>query len=363
MSEPAAPGRNVTARDIRIGIVLMLCGTALFGCGESVVKLLTRHYDTMQIVWGRYVFHAIVFLAIFARTGIVAQMRTARPWLQFSRSAILLTGTLLYFGALRYLALADAVAINFFAPLLVTAFSIPMLKEQVGIRRWIAILVGFAGVMVIIRPGLGVMHWAAILPLGTAVCYALYQVLTRMAGRTDHARTSLFWSAAVGTVVMSLIVPFRLDRAGRARLGHDGGDGMPVRARALSPDQGAGARAGFGALALHIQPADLGDHAGLSGVRRFPGRVQHTRRLDRDRQRALCLAPRNADDEMSERFPAGFGSDGGGQFQRCPSPASGRRATRAGLATRARAGLFWLEPARPFSSVMVGEGRPSTFCF
>ena len=208
MSDASAPARGVTARDVRTGIVLMLCGTALFGCGESVVKLLTRHYDTVQIVWGRYVFHAVVFLAIFARTGIVAQMRTARPWLQFSRSAILLLGTLLFFGALRYLPLADAVAINFFAPLLVTAFSIPILGEQVGIRRWIAILVGFAGVMVIIRPGLGVMHWAAILPLGTAVCYALYQVLTRIAGRTDHARTSLFWSAAVGTVVMSIIVPF-----------------------------------------------------------------------------------------------------------------------------------------------------------
>lgn len=208
MSDASTPPRGVTARDVRTGIVLMLCGTALFGCGESVVKLLTRHYDTVQIVWGRYVFHAIVFLAIFARSGIAAQMRTARPWLQFSRSAILLLGTLLFFGALRYLALADAVAINFFAPLLVTAFSIPILGEQVGIRRWIAILVGFAGVMVIIRPGLGMMHWAALLPLGTAVCYALYQVLTRIAGRTDHARTSLFWSAAVGTVVMSLIVPF-----------------------------------------------------------------------------------------------------------------------------------------------------------
>lgn len=208
MSEASAQAPGVTARDIRIGIVLVLGGTALFGCGESVVKLLARHYDTVQIVWGRYVFHAVVFMAIFARSGIVGQMRTSRPWLQFSRSLVLLLGTLLFFTALRYLALADAVAINFFAPLLVTAFSIPMLKEQVGIRRWIAILVGFAGVMVIIRPGLGVMHWAAILPLGTAVCYALYQVLTRMAGRTDHARTSLFWSAAVGTVAMSIIVPF-----------------------------------------------------------------------------------------------------------------------------------------------------------
>ena len=204
MSEPAA-----SARDIRVGILLVLGGTALFGCGESVVKLLARHYDTAQIVWGRYVFHAIVFMTLFARGGIATQMRTARPWLQLSRSAILLLGTLLFFSALRYLPLADAVAINFFAPLLVTAFSIPILGERVGIRRWIAILVGFAGVMVIIRPGLGVMHWAAALPLGTAVCYALYQVLTRIAGRTDHARTSLFWSAALGTVVMSFLVPFR----------------------------------------------------------------------------------------------------------------------------------------------------------
>ena len=225
MSEPSAPARAVTARDIRFGIVMMLCGTALFGCGESVVKLLARDYDTAQIVWGRYVFHAIVFMAIFARSGIGAQMRTTRPWLQFSRSVILLLGTLLFFSALRYLALADAVAINFFAPLLVTAFSIPILKEQVGLRRWIAILVGFAGVMVIIRPGLGVMHWAAILPLGTAVCYALYQVLTRIAGRTDHARTSLFWSAAVGTVAMSVFVPFRWtapDAAGWAMMATTG---------------------------------------------------------------------------------------------------------------------------------------------
>jgi len=225
VSDSSAPARTVGARNIRIGILLMLSGTALFGCGESLVKLLARNYDTAQIVWGRYVFHAAVFLAIFARSGIAAQMRTARPGLQLARSAILLLGTILFFTALRYLSLADAVAINFFAPLLVTAFSIPILKEQVGIRRWIAILVGFAGVMVIIRPGLGIMHWAAILPLGTAVCYALYQVLTRIAGRTDHARTSLFWSAAVGTVVMSAIVPFRWtapDAAGWAMMAATG---------------------------------------------------------------------------------------------------------------------------------------------
>ena len=99
-------------------------------------------------------------------------------------------------------------AINFAAPLIVTAMSIPFLGEKVGIRRWCAILVGFIGVLVIVRPGLGVMHWAAILPLCTAFCYACYQIMTRIATRTEDTRTSLFWTSAVGVVVMSLVVPF-----------------------------------------------------------------------------------------------------------------------------------------------------------
>ncbi len=120
----------------------------------------------------------------------------------------MLVATTLFFASLRYLPLADAVAINFIAPLLVTALSIPMLKERVGIRRWMAIFVGFAGVLIIIRPGMGVMHWAAILPLCTAVCYAFYQILTRIAARSDDTQTSLFWMSAFGVIVSSIAVPF-----------------------------------------------------------------------------------------------------------------------------------------------------------
>ena len=120
----------------------------------------------------------------------------------------MLIATALFFTALRYLPLADAVAINFLAPLLVTAFSIPILKEKVGPRRWVAIAVGFVGAMVIIRPGSGAMHWAALLPLGTAVCYALYQILTRIAARTETTNTSLFWTSVFGVVATSIVVPF-----------------------------------------------------------------------------------------------------------------------------------------------------------
>lgn len=191
-----------------LGILFMVAGLAMFGLGEGAVKDLAQRYDTIQVVWARYMFHGLLFLAIFARTGIVNQIRTPRPFLQLGRSVLLLTATVLFFTALRFLPLADAVAINFVAPLLVTAFSIPILGERVGIRRWIAIGIGFLGVLVIIRPGTGTVHWAAILPLGTALCYSLYQIMTRIAARTDNSRTSLFWTSAVGILVMSSLAPF-----------------------------------------------------------------------------------------------------------------------------------------------------------
>lgn len=192
----------------RLGIALLCCGVAFFGMGEACVKILARDYEILQVVWARYVFHALVFLLIFSRSGIISQMKTSRPFLHLARSVALMLGTITFFTALIYLSLPEAVAINFAAPLLVTALSIPFLGEKVGLRRWIAIFVGFLGVLVIIRPGLGVMHWAAFLPLLTAVCYAVYQIMTRIAGRTEDTKTSLFWTSAVGVIVMSCIAPF-----------------------------------------------------------------------------------------------------------------------------------------------------------
>lgn len=192
----------------RLGIALMCAGLAFFGFGEACVKTLAKDYEILQVVWARYTFHALVFLLIFSRSGIVSQMRTSRPFLHLARSVVLMLGTITFFTALIYLSLPEAVAINFAAPLLVTALSIPFLGEKVGRRRWAAIFVGFLGVLVIIRPGLGVMHWAAFLPLLTAIFYACYQIMTRIAGRTEDTRTSLFWTSAVGVTVMSCIVPF-----------------------------------------------------------------------------------------------------------------------------------------------------------
>ena len=195
-------------QNVRLGILLTMSSLVLFTIGEVLVKFLIREHDVTQVVWARYTFHALVTAVFLFRTGIGGHARTERLGLHLGRSALMLLATTAFFLALRYLPLADAVAINFVAPILVTAFAIPILKEHVGRRRWIAIIVGFCGVLIIIRPGLGVMHWATALPLCTAAGYALYQVLTRFAARTENTNTSLFWTSVFGVVVSSCAVPF-----------------------------------------------------------------------------------------------------------------------------------------------------------
>jgi len=204
----AVPAHTQRAENIRLGIALMMSGLLLFTLGEALVKLLARDYDIPQIVWGRYAFHALFTVLFFSRGNLLRQARTARPGLHVGRSALMLVATACFFTALRYLPLADAVAIVFVGPLLVTAFAIPLLGEQVGARRWAAIVVGFAGALIIVRPGAPGMHWATVLPLISAACYALYQILTRIAARSDSAETSLFWTSAFGVVAMSAAVPF-----------------------------------------------------------------------------------------------------------------------------------------------------------
>jgi drug/metabolite transporter (DMT)-like permease len=110
--------------------------------------------------------------------------------------------------AFRYLQLDEALAILFSTPFLVAIMAGPILGEWVGWRRWTAILVGFAGVLVVVRPGLGGMHWAALLSLGSAFCYAVYNIVTRMLSTTDSSETTLFYANLFGAVVMLPILPF-----------------------------------------------------------------------------------------------------------------------------------------------------------
>jgi len=199
----ATVGRNQLA-----GIALALSAIMLFSFLDLQAKYLGQTYPVAQIVWARYFGNFAVMVIIFWPKRGFGLLRTKRLGLQIFRSLLLVLCTVIFFTAIQYMPLADAVAIAFVSPLLVTALSVPFLGEVVGRRRWSAVGIGFIGAMIIVRPGMGVMHWAAWLLLGMALAYAKYQITTRMLSPTDDPITTLFFSAIVGTVLVSAVVPF-----------------------------------------------------------------------------------------------------------------------------------------------------------
>jgi len=191
-----------------IGIALMCGAVATFACLDATGKYLLRYMDPLQIVWARYFgafLLALIFLNPITRPKM---MTTSRPFMQIGRSALLLGSTALNFFALRYLQLDEALAILFSTPFLVALLCGPLLGEWVGWRRWAAISVGFLGVLLVARPGFGGLHPAALLSFGSAICYALYVISTRVLARTDSSETTLFYSNLVGAVAMLPIIPF-----------------------------------------------------------------------------------------------------------------------------------------------------------
>lgn len=162
---------------------------------------------TGQVVSARYIISVAlvsIILNPWSRPGIV---KTSRPWLQGIRSLLLLTSTALNFFALKYLQLAETVSIMFATPFLVALLAGPILGEWAGPRRLIAIAVGFVGVLVITRPGLGGLHPAALLTVCGCFCYAFYSISTRMLAASDSPETTMFYSGMVGAVVMVPLVP------------------------------------------------------------------------------------------------------------------------------------------------------------
>ncbi len=193
--------------DSHRGILWMLLTTLLFVFMDTTAKYLTHAYPVPQITWARYAFHALALVILFHRR-LPALMRTKRPGLQIVRSSLLFSATILSFFALRVMPLADVVAIWAVTPILVTALSVPLLGERVGPHRWAGVVAGFIGAIIIIRPGLGIMQSAALLPAAVAVVLAFYHLATRALSGTDSSRTTIVYTVAVGLVVSTGAVPF-----------------------------------------------------------------------------------------------------------------------------------------------------------
>jgi drug/metabolite transporter (DMT)-like permease len=191
-----------------VGIACLVAAIAMFGILEAVVKHLSQHYPLGQVIWARFFFHLVLVLPFALQAGLLRSLATARPGVQVLRSLLQLLATGGMFLALRHVPLAEAVAIVYLSPLIVTALSAPLLGEKIDARKWLAVGAGFAGVLVIMRPGLGVLHWAAAGALVTAAAYALFQVLTRRIGASESLLTTALYTPLVGTVATSAIAPF-----------------------------------------------------------------------------------------------------------------------------------------------------------
>lgn len=192
----------------RAGILLVIAASFCFASMDAMSKILAQDHAILQILWFRYIVFTAFALAIARRRGVRRTLISQRPWLQAFRALLLVVENAVFVLAFRYLPLADVHALGASAPLMVVALSVVLLGETVGIRRWSAVLVGFVGVLIIIRPGLQEIEWPLLIPLVGALMWALYQILVRLCSRTDDSDTTLLWSALVGLAATSVTGPF-----------------------------------------------------------------------------------------------------------------------------------------------------------
>ena len=191
----------------RLGIFLMVITTIVFASQDGLSKYLATEYNVYMVVMIRYWFFAAFVMTISSRKpgGVKQVAKTKTPLLQIFRSLLLVAEMCVTILAFTLLGLAETHAIFASYPLIIAMLSGPILGEHVGWRRWLAICVGFFGILIILNPGNGIFSPYALVPLVGAILFALYGLLTRYAGQYDNSSTSFFWTGIIGCIAMTAI--------------------------------------------------------------------------------------------------------------------------------------------------------------
>jgi drug/metabolite transporter (DMT)-like permease len=190
------------------GIGFMLAMTVCFSTLDASAKFVTNELSLWMVMWGRYFFH-FLFIAVFLLRGAPGKiLKTRNIKLQILRSFMIFSAGITFWAGLMYLPLADCTVMAFISPLLVTVLAVLFLDESFGSHRWKAVILGLVGVMIVIRPGMGIVSWAVVLPLMAAAFYATLQITTRVLGQQDTALTTLFYTSICGMVFSSVMVVF-----------------------------------------------------------------------------------------------------------------------------------------------------------
>jgi len=202
LPRPSPPDRPM------LGIALMLASVALLPVMDGLAKSMAGTFAIAQLVFARFFFQSSVIVPLTFWQNRRELLRPSNPVLQISRGLCILAATFFFFAAIRTMPIADALALLFVAPLIVTALSPLVLQEPVGVRRWSAVLVGFVGALVILRPGLGVLQPGALLALGAGTCFAVYVLLTRRLSHAAPPLVTLSITSLTGLAVTACLLPF-----------------------------------------------------------------------------------------------------------------------------------------------------------
>jgi drug/metabolite transporter (DMT)-like permease len=196
------------ARHPLAGIALVVAACVCFSALDSTTKYVSATVPVLMALWFRYAFQAIATTVTVLPLRGLAALRTMHPKFQILRGVLLLTSSVFAFESLKYMPVGEFTAIVMIAPLAVTLLAATVLKEDVSTLRWMLVAGGFAGTLVIIRPGGQTFAWASLLPLGMVVTNAWFQVLTSRLARTEDPVTMHLWTGWVGTLVASIALPF-----------------------------------------------------------------------------------------------------------------------------------------------------------
>ena len=189
------------------GVLLTVLATVAYAVADTLSKFQDGEFPVLMIVWARYFVPFILLVAVYLPRRGRRLWRTAFPGVQLVRGLLLTGGTVSMIFAYRFIPLAEAQAIGFIHPVLLTLLAVAFLGEKVSRLGWIAVLICFSGVLIIVRPGGGLFTPAALLPLGLAFCYSTYQIFTRRIAGRENAISSLFYVMLIGTLTMTASLP------------------------------------------------------------------------------------------------------------------------------------------------------------
>jgi drug/metabolite transporter (DMT)-like permease len=189
-------------------MALMCLAAFCFACMDTIGKYLVARLPVIEVAWARYMASCILVMALFMPRMGRRLWRTNRPGIQLVRGGLLAASSSCFILSLAYLPLAEMVALTFVAPIVVALLSGPFLGERVGRVLWLGTIGGFAGVLIVLRPGGDVFHWASLLPIAAALNYGVYQILTRKISTSENPVTSLFHASWVGALALSLPLPW-----------------------------------------------------------------------------------------------------------------------------------------------------------